>query len=106
MDPDQSTEVHQGPDALSFERIVFFSDAVFAIAITLLVIEIKVPEIGHHTPGHAPSIEQLYQQWPGEFRKLFPKFFGFVLSFLVIGQYWINHHRNFGIIRRFDKGLL
>ncbi|GAB3927761.1 TMEM175 family protein [Larkinella terrae] len=106
MNAEKPQATHQEQDELQFERIVFFSDAVFAIAITLLVIEIKVPEMGHHLASHSASVEELYQQWPGEFVKLFPKIFGFILSFLVIGQYWINHHRNFGIIRRFDRGLL
>ncbi|GAB4039175.1 TMEM175 family protein [Spirosoma gilvum] len=92
---------------LQFERIIFFSDAVFAIAITLLVIEIKVPEIGQHThsTGFASNGE-LQQHWPQELRKLAPKLIGFISSFLVIGQYWLNHHRNFGFINRFDRGLL
>jgi uncharacterized membrane protein len=102
---DKPNLTHHEQEALQFERIVFFSDAVFAIAITLLVIEIKVPEIGSHG-SHFPSVEELQKEWPHELAKLIPKIGGYLFSFLVIGQYWRNHHRNFGIIRRFDRGLL
>lgn len=93
--------------ALQFERVVFFSDAVFAIAITLLVIEIKVPVMGNHAHGDMfPSIEEVRREGPPALFHLIPKILGFFVSFLVIGQYWINHHRNFGHIRRYDSGLL
>jgi uncharacterized membrane protein len=82
--------------SLGFERVVFFSDAVFAIVITLLVLpltaEIELPEtaegLAHHVLG----------QWPTVLT--------FVISFLVIGQFWIAHHRIFGHLSRHDHGLL
>jgi uncharacterized membrane protein len=75
------------------ERIIFFSDAVFAIAITLLVLELAVPEVPADRLGAALA-EQL------------PHFFAYVLSFLVIGQYWMTHHRLFRHIRRYDIVLI
>lgn len=78
------------------ERLTFFSDAVFAIAITLLVIEVHVPEI------HAPTEAALRQA----LLDLTPKYAGFVISFLVIGRFWLGHHRMFGMLRRADNRLI
>jgi uncharacterized membrane protein len=82
---------------LQFERIVFFSDAVFAIAITLLVIEIKVPHIETGSPDGT---------FLGSVIQLIPKFVGFFLSFFVVGAYWVGHHRIFGFIDRWNYGLI
>src|SRR5207237_5092652 len=79
------------------ERSVFFSDAVFAIAITLLIIQIKVPTIDHHAPDR--------EFWLKLF-DLYPKFFGYFFSFFVIGAYWVGHHRIYGHIVRWDYGLV
>jgi uncharacterized membrane protein len=74
-------------------RVEAFSDGVFAIAITLLILEIKVP---HHTgPGLGSA---LIAEWPS--------FFAFVTSFATIGIMWLNHHRLFGMIGRVDHPLL
>lgn len=79
------------------ERTIFFSDAVFAIAITLLVIEIHVPHLPH---GASPKAfgEALVELWPS--------FFAFALSFLVIGRFWIGHHNAFGQLDHYDPRLL
>lgn len=77
------------------ERLVFFSDAVFAIAITLLVIEIHVPHLGGGSNAEAWS----------ELLHLLPSFFGFALSFLVIGRFWIGHHNAFTMIDHYDGRL-
>lgn len=82
------------------ERLILFSDAVFAIAITLLVIEIRVPEI-HASPGQ--SYAHLLADAIYEKRY---EFFGFILSFAVIGQFWVGHHRLFGYVTSYDNGLL
>jgi len=82
--------------AISFERIVFFSDAVFAIVITLLVLEIKVP----HVTGH--SSEALHQ----ELAHLIPKVLGFICSFFIVGLMWFEHHRIFRFIEGFNAGLI
>lgn len=78
------------------ERIIFFSDAVFAIAITLLVLEIKVPHAGEDTNNVLLKI----------LMGMIPKFIGFFISFFVIGQYWIVHHKLFGFVEDYDGGLL
>ena len=99
---------HHEQYALQFERIVFFSDAVFAIAITLLVIEIKVPVFSGGETGlfGAANAYEIYTEGPDKLLHLLPKIIGFVVSFVIIGRFWLNHHRNFGIIRRYDDGLL
>lgn len=78
------------------ERLILFSDAVFAIAITLLVIEIKVPEIEDPT-------DKILLQSLGH---LIPKLIGFIISFIFIGLYWTIHHRMFGFVTSYDKKLL
>jgi uncharacterized membrane protein len=78
------------------ERIILFSDAVFAIAITLLVLEIKVPHISDDTNNSLLKI----------LIGMTPKFIGFFISFFVIGQYWIVHHKLFGFVEDYNGGLL
>ena len=78
-------------------RIEAFSDAVFAIAITLLIIEIGVPHLDDEPPGTT-----LPQALVG----LWPSFLAYVISFLQIGVIWANHHNRFRFIERSDHGLL
>ncbi len=89
----------RGPlsDPLGLERIVFFSDAVMAIAITLLAIDIRVPQID---PSVAP------QQLLARLSAIQPHLMSFFISFVVIGVYWISHHRYFAYIRRYDTRLI
>lgn len=73
-------------------RIEAFSDGVFSIAATLLVLNLKFPA------SKAPFWPGLLAQWPG--------FLSFLLSFLFIGIMWINHHRLFSHVRRSDDVLM
>lgn len=66
-------------------RVEAFSNGVFAIAVTLLVLEIHVPS----ERGHALT-EALTRQWPS--------YAAYVVSFLVIGVMWVNHHALFGLL--------
>jgi uncharacterized membrane protein len=84
-------------DRRALDRIVFFSDAVFAIAITLLALEIRLP---------AGEIAATDAQLRAQLLGMFPKYLAFVISFLVIGTFWISHHRKFRFIRRYDNNLL
>lgn len=84
-------------ETLGLERIVFFSDAVTAIAITLLAIDIRVPEI-------QPSLAAA--ELPGHLAAITPNLLSFFISFIVIGIYWISHHRYFGYIKRYDTRLM
>src|SRR5947209_11879269 len=79
------------------ERLVFFSDAVFAIAITLLIIEIKFPEI----PKEAGPAEIF-----ADFKPVIIQFLGFVLSFIFIGISWARHLKFCHYLHKFDSGLI
>jgi uncharacterized membrane protein len=79
------------------DRIIFFSDAVFAIAITLLVLNIQVPEIPQGLVA---------EELPSRLLDLWPKYLSYVISFLVILSYWMAHHSVFSAIRGYDRGLI
>jgi uncharacterized membrane protein len=70
-------------------RVEAFSDGVMAIAITLLILEIKVPE---YEPGHLL----------GALGHIWPSYVAYLASFLTIGVIWMNHHAFFGRLRRVD----
>lgn len=93
--PAEADRLDEG--TLGFERIVFFSDAVFAIAITLLALEIRLGEI----PDALVDTQFVQKLW-----ELGPEVFSFFLGFSVIGAYWISHHRIFGYIKRYDPQLI
>ncbi len=80
MPPPHASPTTHDRAALGFERLVFFSDAVFAIAITLLVLDLRLPP-----PVHGVI----------SLGGLIPKLIGFGISFFVIGIYWLSHHRLF-----------
>ncbi len=76
-------------------RLEAFSDAVFAIAITILALDLPVPQLQEITSGNL--ITAVLHQWPS--------YFAFVLSFTTILIMWINHHARLGLVERID-GLL
>jgi uncharacterized membrane protein len=78
------------------ERLETFSDGVFAIAITLLVLGLAVP--ARDTLKDETLIAALGHQWPS--------YFAYLVSFLVIGIIWINHHTMFDRVRRVDRLVL
>jgi uncharacterized membrane protein len=78
---------------VSTNRLEAFSDGVFAIAITLLVLDIHVPEAGEGSLGH-----ELLAQWPS--------YAAYVVSFITIGIIWINHHAAFSRLREVDHSIL
>lgn len=80
-------------DILSKNRLEAFSDGIFAIAATLLVLEIKVPE--PHVVSGATILEALAGEWR--------IFLAYITSFLVIGLIWMNHHTIFHAIRVLDR---
>jgi uncharacterized membrane protein len=88
----QSGDEHLHPNETA--RIEAFSDGVFAIAITLLIIEIGVP----HVTGEESLSEALGDLWPS--------YGAYVLSFVMIGIYWANHHSLFRLFVRTDHFFL
>ena len=91
MTPELSDE----DDKAALERTVLFSDAVIAIAITLLVLDIRLPDV----PLTDPSAlrDALLALWP--------KYLAYALSFLVVGSFWMGHMQKFRLIRRYDATL-
>jgi uncharacterized membrane protein len=85
---------HREENEIEFSRIVAFSDGVFAIAITLLVLNLGVEE---HIPGD--------DLWP-ELWNQRQDLFAYALSFAVIGRFWVIHHRFFGEVTGFDSRLI
>ncbi len=75
-------------------RVEAFSDGVFAIAITLLVLNLRVP--GGRSQENLWTL--LWNQWS--------MFLGYITSFIVLGIIWLNHHHMFTYIHKTDRGLL
>jgi uncharacterized membrane protein len=90
-------EVIKAQDQLGMERLLFFSDAVFAIAITILILDIRLPA-GAETAGSRELLRMLASLWP--------EYLAYFISFWVIGLSWISHHRKFHYIQRIDNSLL
>jgi uncharacterized membrane protein len=79
---------------MSSGRLEAFSDGVFAIAITLLIIEVGIPKV-----DESESLARaLGDQWPA--------FASYAVSFVIIGIIWVNHHNLFRFIARVDSGVL
>jgi uncharacterized membrane protein len=78
-------------------RLEAFSDGVFAIAVTLLVLDIRIPTPDALTAGESLR-HALLQEWPS--------FLAFVLSFVTILIMWVNHHNLFRLVRRTDHNFL
>lgn len=80
------------PREVGVDRLLAFSDGVFAIAITLLVLDLHDPIVAHGL------LDALLKQWPA--------YLSYVLSFLIIGILWVQHHAMFRSIRRTDHLFL
>jgi uncharacterized membrane protein len=82
------------PTRRDVDRVAAFSDGVFAIAITLLVLSLTVPT--HVNPDDLGEA----------LRDLAPELFSYALSFLVVGMYWMAHHRVFRSVVQVDRTVL
>lgn len=91
----QQEDIFENRKQFQLERLILFSDAVFAIAITLLVLEIKLPASDWK---NIITVEKLNQS----LAEILPNIAGFVFSFYIIGFYWTIHHRVFGYVTNFD----
>jgi len=78
-------------------RIEAFSDGVFAIVITLLILSIQVPQIQGRDPGPALA---------DALTTMFPKFLSYALSFGIVCVWWVAHHHLFALLVKSDRGLL
>jgi uncharacterized membrane protein len=74
-------------------RLEAFSDGVFAIVITLLILDIRFPEVEYD------------HFWP-TLSSILPRILAYVMSFIIIGMYWVIHHNSMHVLRKTDRGLL
>jgi uncharacterized membrane protein len=81
---------------MTVERLRLFTDAVFAIAVTLLAFNIKLPGL---------SDDEIATNLPRLLLGLWPQFLSYAITFSVLGLYWRAYHRVFHHIRRYDNGL-
>ncbi|MEO8404414.1 MAG: TMEM175 family protein [Chitinophagaceae bacterium] len=94
----ETTHAHLEKQKFQLDRVALFSDAVFAISITLLAIEIKVPEV---------NLEHLSDKTLGHaLLTIIPRFIGFILSFFVVGLYWLSHYRLFRYVGHCSQQLI
>ena len=91
---EHKNELHK---EFELERLILFSDAVFAIAITIIIIEIKFPDVAKN----ATALEILTA-----FKPMLIQFLGFVLSFFFIGMLWMRHLQLFRYLIKYDNGLI
>lgn len=84
--------------ALTKENIILFGDAIFSIAITLLALEVRLPEEITH--------ENIDQMFATGLVHTFPSFLGFLISFFVLASYWLSFHKVTGYMKRFDRRSL
>lgn len=82
---------------ISRARVEALSDGIFAIVLTLLVLEIKVPHVEDGGGSAAAVLHALLG--------LVPKFVSWVISFVTVCVIWLNHHRLFALTRTIDNGL-
>jgi len=78
------------------DRLTFFSDAVFAIAMTLLVVDVRLP--------HLPRVDD--HALAQALVDLIPNYIGFLVSFLVLSRFWAGHHVVFGLLKAASPKLI
>jgi uncharacterized membrane protein len=86
-----------GRDSVEFARTLTFTDGLFAIAMTLLVVDLAVPVLQHDS-----SVHELANKLNDDKER----FVSFFISFAVIGRYWLAHHTYFSALARIDRALI
>src|SRR3954447_20216694 len=97
MVADRNEEVARAVESKETARVEAFSDGVFAIAITLLVLDLRLP------PGEGEGSEREFFE---ALVRLWPQYVAFLISFAFIGIMWMNHHRLFTYITKSDTTLM
>lgn len=98
MEQKRRVRAASGVEEKETGRIEAFSDGVFAIAVTLLILGIALPKYTPTNNRHNTLLPALVDQWPS--------FLAYFLSFVTILIMWVNHHNVFKIIRRTDQTFL
>jgi uncharacterized membrane protein len=83
---------------IAFDRVAFFTDAVFAIAMTLLIVAVELPELVGPLDDPSTLIEPL--------KAMAPQLISFFLAFLLLGRYWMAHHAFFAVLEKVDRRLI
>jgi len=88
----------EGGQGLGKQRIEALSDAIFAFAMTLLVLDVKIPKVAEALVTQEFLIQTLLDLWP--------KFVSFVMSFVILGMFWVAHHGYSHFLKRTDRPFL
>lgn len=78
---------------MSKSRLEAFSDGVFAIVITLLILDVRVPKVP-------------YSELPHALKELLPNILAYGLSFIIVGLYWVSHHQMIGMVKAINRPVL
>src|ERR1700753_201131 len=92
-----SSEEAEIKKEFQLERIIFFSDAVFAIIITIMVLDVKLPDVvNYSTEAEAKAA----------FFRVLPKLTAFIVTFFMVGQFWMRHLRVFSYLKDYNAPLV
>jgi uncharacterized membrane protein len=87
----------------AFDRVAYFTDAVFAIAMTLLIVSVQAPDIPPELTGDR---RELMDAMVERLDVLLPQLFSFFLAFLLLARYWLAHHAFFAVLDRVDRRFI
>lgn len=96
--PNEKIFIRSVENLIDNSRVINFSDSVFAFAATLLVLKIDLPDLTAAQLTSSDVVQQLINLWP--------QYFANVISFLVIGYYWLTHHAIFSLIKKYNPIII